>query len=64
MTAIIIHKKKEYQIAPGITIQAAMEEINIQPKSVIPIYKGELAKLDMIINEGDTIRLVGVISGG
>ena len=64
MTAKIVYKKREYQIRPGVSIKTAMEEIDIQPKSVIPIYKGELAKLDMIIKEGDVIRLVRVISGG
>lgn len=64
MTAMIIHKKKEYKIQPGMTIQSAMEKLNILPESVIPIHKGELISNNRIIKEGDIIRLITVISGG
>ena len=46
------------------TIRKAMEILNIQPESVIPVQNGELVTDDLIINEGDEIKLVVVISGG
>ncbi len=64
MITKIIYRKIEYEIPHGMTIRSALEKLNIQPESVIPILNGELITDDMIINEGDVIRLVAVISGG
>lgn len=64
MPAKLIIRKKEYQIQPGITLSKVMKELNIKPESVIPIQDGELITEDLIISEGDIIRLVPVISGG
>lgn len=64
MTATLKLRESEFEVKPGITVRDAMLKHDIQPESVIPTRKGELITDDEIVREGDTIRLVTVISGG
>ena len=64
MPAKLIYQKQRLEVQPGMTIRAALEKLEIQPKSVIPARKGEIISEEEIIREGDVIRLVKVISGG
>lgn len=64
MVTRVIFRKKEYEVRPGTTILMAIEKLEIQPEAVIPLKNGKLVDQDEIIQQGDTIRLVAVISGG
>ena len=64
MTAILKLRKQEYEIRSGMTVLEAMLEHDIEPEGVIPTRDGELITEDEIIRNGETIRLVPVISGG
>lgn len=64
MVTKIIYRKKEYPLEAGTTIRNAIEAIGIVPESVIPTRKGQLIDEDEVIQDGDIIRLVPVISGG
>lgn len=57
-------RNQEYRVKPGLTVREAMMKHDIRPERVIPIRDGELITEDEIVREGDTIRLVPVISGG
>jgi sulfur carrier protein len=57
-------RDKEFEVRSGMTIRHALEKLDIQPESVIPIREGELITDDEIIKDGELIRLVPVISGG
>ena len=63
MSAKMIFRKKEYEVNPRITVRSALEKLEIQPEAVLPTRNGELIDEDEIIQEGDVIRLVKVISG-
>jgi sulfur carrier protein len=60
----IILRGKEYEVRPGMTLLSALKKIDILPGSVIATRDGELIEEDEILREGDTIKLVAVISGG
>jgi sulfur carrier protein len=60
----IILRGKEYEVRPGVTLLSALKKIDILPGSVIATRDGELIEEDEILREGDTIKLVAVISGG
>jgi sulfur carrier protein len=60
----IILRGKEYEGRPGMTLLSALKVIDILPGSVIATREGELIEEDEILLEGDTIKLVAVISGG
>jgi sulfur carrier protein len=64
MTTKIIFRKKEYQVKHGMTIRMALKKLEIQSEAVIPTKDGELLTDDELIQEGDVIKLVSVISGG
>jgi sulfur carrier protein ThiS len=57
-------RDKEYQVRPGMTVRSALEQIGVEPESVIPTRQGELITEDEILQDGERIRLVAVISGG
>ena len=64
MSAILKLRKQEYEVRSGITVRDAMLKHDIEPEVVIPTRDGELIADDEVIREGETIRLVPVISGG
>lgn len=64
MPAKIILRNKVYDIRYGMTIRSALLKLDIQPESVLPTREGELISEEEIINDGDVIKLVSVISGG
>jgi sulfur carrier protein ThiS len=64
MPAKLILRKKEYNIRHGMTIRSALLQLDIQPESVLPTRNGELVSEEDIIQDGDVIKLVAVISGG
>ncbi len=64
MAAKLILRNQEYEVRSGMTVKHALEKINVLPESVLATRDGELITEDEIIEEGDVIKLVAVISGG
>jgi sulfur carrier protein ThiS len=64
MSAILRLRDRDYEVEAGMTVRDAMLRNGIQPESVIPTRDGELITDDEILEEGERIRLVAVISGG
>ena len=64
MQATIQYKDKEYKIKVGMSIRSALLKLNIPVNAVLPTRSGELITDDELLQEGDIIKLVSVISGG
>lgn len=64
MTVKLILRGKEYEVRPGMTLQASLEKIQVLPEAVIAMREGELILEDEILKDGQVIKLVAVISGG
>ncbi|OGO69237.1 MAG: hypothetical protein A2Z37_07465 [Chloroflexi bacterium RBG_19FT_COMBO_62_14] len=64
MTVTLRLRDKDYEVRAGMTIRDALLQIGIEPDSVLPTRQGELITEDEILQEGEHIRLVSVISGG
>jgi len=60
----IILRDKEYEVRPGMDLLSALKKCEILPESVIATRQGEMITEDEILCNGDTIKLVAVISGG
>jgi len=60
----IILRDKEYLVHPGMDLLAALKKCEILPESVIATRQGEIITEDEILHDGETVRLVAVISGG
>jgi len=60
----LILREKEFEVRPGMDLLSALEKCGILSESVIATRDGALILDDEILNEGDVIKLVAVISGG
>ena len=60
----LILRDKEYEVKPGMTLLSALQKSEILPESVIATREGEIILEDEILKDGDTIKLIAVISGG
>jgi sulfur carrier protein len=54
----------EYEMKAGITLRKALEKLDLNPHMVLGVRNGKLITDDTILNEGDEVKLVAVISGG
>ncbi len=55
---------QEFQIPGKITLRKALEKCELNPHMVLAVRQGKLITDDVLLNDGDEIRLVAVISGG
>lgn len=63
-TAKISYRKQEWEINSGMTVRDAVAKIGLDPYSVLALRGKKLVNDQTIIEAGDEIRLVNVISGG
>ena len=57
-------RDKEYEVKPGMTLLDSLKKINILPESVIATRESDMILEDEILQDGDVIKLIAVISGG
>lgn len=55
---------QEYQVPGGLTLRKALEKCELNPHMVLAVRHGKLVTDDVILQDGDEIKLVAVISGG
>ena len=53
-----------FEMKAGITLRKAVEKLELNPHMVLGVREGKLITDDTILNEGEVIKLVAVISGG
>jgi len=64
MAVKLVLREKEFEVRPGMMLLDALKKSNIVPESVIATRKGEMILDDEILEDGDLVKLVAVISGG
>ncbi len=64
MPVKLILRKQEIDVKPGMTLLDSLKKANILPEGVIATRNGELILEDEILQDGDVVKLVAVISGG
>ena len=64
MAAKLILRNQEYEVKSGMTLRHALLKVDLQPEAILATRSGEMITEDEIIQEGDVIKLVAVISGG
>ena len=62
--ATLRYRKQEWQVRSGMTIRSAIEKANLDPLAVLAVRDKKLVNDQTILEPGDEIRLVDVISGG
>ena len=63
-TAKLRYRKQEFEVRSGMTVRAAIEKIGLDPYSVLALRGKRLINDQTIIEPGEEIRLLNVISGG
>jgi len=64
MPVKLILRGKDYLVKPGMTLRHSLEKAGLQPEAILAIRNGELLTEEEILNDGEEIKLVAVISGG
>jgi sulfur carrier protein ThiS len=64
MAVRLILRNQEYEVRPGTTLGSALEQLQLNPEQVLGTRNGELIADDEILQDGQVIKLVAVISGG
>ena len=64
MTVKLVLRDKEVEVKPGMNLLDSLRKANILPESVIATRNGEMILEDEILNDGDVVKLIAVISGG
>jgi sulfur carrier protein len=64
MTVKLILRRKEYEVKPGMALRDSLRKIDVLPESVLATRDGVMLTDDEILKDGETIRLIAVISGG
>ncbi|MFH1086764.1 MAG: MoaD/ThiS family protein [Chloroflexota bacterium] len=63
-SAKVVFREQEWEIKSGMTVRSAIEKIGLDPYAVLALRQKKLINDQTIIDPGDVIRLVNVISGG
>ena len=63
-TANITYIKQVHQFAAGMTVRSAIEKLGLDPSTVIAVRAKRVINDQTILEPGDEIKLVNVISGG
>jgi sulfur carrier protein ThiS len=64
MSVRLIFRTQEYEVRPGIGLREALHKLGIPGESVLATRDGEMLTDDEILQDGDVIKLIAVISGG
>lgn len=64
MTVKLVLREKEIEVKPGMNLLDSLRKAGILPESVIATRAGEMILEDEILNDGDVVKLIAVISGG
>ncbi len=62
--AKIRFRDKEWEVQGGKTIRQIVEELGLNPESVLAVKGKKLLNEETIVEEDDEIKLIAVISGG
>jgi sulfur carrier protein ThiS len=60
----IIMRDREWDVAPGSTVRDVMVKLGLDPEAVLAVRQGQLINEATLTKDGDTIKLIAVVSGG
>jgi sulfur carrier protein ThiS len=60
----LVFRDKKYQVKENITARDALKKIGVEPEGVLIVVNGKLTTDDVLLRDGDKVKLVAVVSGG
>ncbi len=62
---VVIHYRgKRYEVKAGMTARDAILKLGLDPEAVLVLRNGKLVDDSAILEDGDEITIVAVVSGG
>jgi sulfur carrier protein ThiS len=60
----VIYRDRTWEVKPGSTVRHIIEAADLNPESILAVRDGKLINDATLTKDGDTIKLVAVVSGG
>ncbi len=60
----VIYRDKTWEVKPGSTVRHIIEHVGLSPESILAMREGKLVNEATLTQDGDTIKLIAVVSGG
>jgi sulfur carrier protein ThiS len=60
----VIYRDKTWEVKPGSTVRHIIEKSGLNPESVLAVRDGRLINDATLTKDGETIKLIAVVSGG
>ena len=60
----VTYRDKTWDVKAGSTVRDVMLKLGLNPEGVLAMREGRLISEETLTREGDTIKLVAVVSGG
>ena len=60
----VIYRDKTWEVKSGSTVRHIIEKVGQNPESILAVRNGKLINEETLTKDGDTIKLVAVVSGG
>lgn len=60
----VVYRDREWDLRGGMTARAAIKKVGLDPEAVLVVRNGQLVTDDTLLEEGDEVKLIAVISGG
>ncbi len=57
-------RNQEFEVKANQTVGRALKSLGLQPEAYLAVRDGELITEDIVLREGQQIKLVAVVSGG
>ncbi len=60
----VTFRDKKWELKGGATARDTLKKLNIELESVLIVVNGKLVTDDVVLRDGDAVKLVAVVSGG
>jgi sulfur carrier protein ThiS len=60
----VLFRDQVWEVAAGSTVRHIIEKVGLNPESVLALRDGKLINDAVLTEDGETIKLVAVVSGG
>lgn len=60
----IVFRDEKWELKGSITARDAIRQVGLEPEAVLVVVNEKLVTDDVILREGDHVKLVAVVSGG
>lgn len=60
----VIYRDRTWEVKPGSTVRHIIQQADLNPESILALRSGKLINEATLTQDGDTIKLVSVVSGG